>query len=135
LKRRKAREIALKVLFQVDVARADPAQAMSYLLEEEKVPEEASRFAEEIVRGTLSNLKSIDGYLDELSRDWPLERMGNVDRNVLRMACFELLYREDIPAGVTINEAVELAKVYGDSGSGKFVNGILGSLAQRLGKE
>lgn len=135
MKRRKAREIALKVLFQVDVARADPAQAMSYLLEEEKVPEEASRFAEEIVRGTLSNLKSIDGYLDELSRDWPLERMGNVDRNVLRMACFELLYREDIPAGVTINEAVELAKVYGDSGSGKFVNGILGSLAQRLGKE
>lgn len=135
MKRRKAREIAFKVLFQVDVARADPAQAMSYLLEEEKVPEEASRFAEEIVRGTLSNLKSIDGYLDELSRDWPLERMGNVDRNVLRMACFELLYREDIPAGVTINEAVELAKVYGDTGSGKFVNGILGSLAQRLGKE
>ncbi|MCR4397434.1 MAG: transcription antitermination factor NusB [Firmicutes bacterium] len=132
MRRRKAREIALRVLFQVDVARADPDEAMSLLLSEHHVAPEIVSFAEEIVKGTLEHLEDIDKRLAELSRDWTLERMANTDRNILRMGCFELMYREDIPRSVAVNEAVELAKAYGGPDSGKFVNGILGRIVQDL---
>ncbi len=135
MKRRKARELALKVLFQVDVAGADPAEAMSFLVSEEKIPGEAARFAREIVGGTLERLAEIDARIRELSREWTLERMANIDRNILRMGCYELLYRDDIPPSVSINEAVEIAKTYGDADSAKFVNGILGRVVQDLDRQ
>ncbi|MGE5485185.1 MAG: transcription antitermination factor NusB [Ignavibacteriales bacterium] len=132
MRRRQARELALKVLFQVDVAGADPDEAMSFLLWEEKATEGALRFATEIVRGTMEHREEIDARLAAVSREWTLERMANIDRNVLRLGCFELMFRDDIPASVAISEAIELAKKYGDAESGKFVNGILGKIVQDL---
>lgn len=132
MKRRKARELALKVLFQVDVAGAGAEEAMSFLVAEENSPEQTVLFAGEIVRGTLEHIGDIDARIQEISRDWTMDRMANVDRNVLRMACYEIMFRDDIPASVSINEAVEIAKLYGDADSGKFVNGILGKIVQDL---
>ncbi len=132
MRRRKARELALKVLFEVDVVGADPEEAMSFLLWEEKVKEDVLRFARELVSGTLEHQEEIDEKISAISRDWTLDRMANIDRNILRMGCFELSYRDDIPASVSISEAVELAKKYGDVDSSKFVNGILGKIVQDL---
>lgn len=135
MKRRKARELALKVLFQVDVAGADAHEAMSFLVSEERTPEETVLFSQEIIRGTLEHREEIDKNIATLSREWALDRMANIDRNILRMGCYEILYRDDIPSSVSINEAVEMAKAYGDADSAKFVNGILGKIVQNLSKQ
>lgn len=132
MRRRQARELALKVLFQVDVAGADADEAMSFLLGEEKVSERALRFATDLVRGTLEHLDEIDATLANLSREWTLERMANIDRNVLRIGCYELMYCDDIPASVAISEAIEISRKYGDAESSRFVNGILGAIVQNL---
>jgi N utilization substance protein B len=130
--RRLGREQALSLLFQVDVGRLP----LSYVLEvneaAREVPPEAWDFAVELSRGVLSHRAEIDRILNELAVDWTVERMANVDRAILRLAVYEILHREDIPIGVSINEAVELAKRYGTDESSRFVNGILGHLARRL---
>jgi N utilization substance protein B len=131
LSRAAARELAFKIIFQVDIGKNKWQDVLSRSLsEEEDLPEKSRSFLEELVRGTIRHQNEIDREISQYARDWSLERMANTDRNILRMALFELKYLGDIPAGVTVNEAVELAKRYGDVDSGKFVNGILGEIVR-----
>ena len=132
MSRRLAREVALRVLFQVDVGRAHWASALERSLKEVPLSPQQQQFCAQLVEGTVTHLQEIDRILSRFAVDWTLERMANVDRNVLRMAVYEMLYLKDIPPSVTINEAVELAKKYGDAESGKFVNGILGNVVRHV---
>lgn len=132
MSRRAGRELALKTLFQVDLVGADPGIALLRLADEEDAGAEAVGFARELVGGVLEHREEIDGWIGGLSADWTVDRMATVDRNVLRIACFELAFRPDVPPGAAINEAVDLAKLYSTPESGKFVNGILGTLLKRL---
>jgi len=137
--RRQGRELALQVIFQLDVAGGDPAEAFELAVrlaaedpEEGAGPpptDEAREFARKLLDGTLGHLAEIDAKLRSYAREWPLERMANVDRNILRLALYEMLYVEDVPLSVSINEAVELAKLYSTPDSGRFINGILGKIA------
>lgn len=131
-KRRNARELALKMLFPMDVGKMSWEEVMQYTLDERKVSQEVKDFALDLVRGTLDNLKEIDKRIRGLAVGWTLERMVSTDRNILRLAIYEILFREDIPWRVSIDEAVELSKKYGTEDSGKFVNGILGNLVRSL---
>lgn len=136
VKRRAARELALKVLYAVDVGRADPGKELDYAALSEYLGKglspETLAFCRALVTGTIEATKDIDDRIRELAREWSLWRMAAVDRNVLRIAVFEMLNLPDVPYSVSINEAVELAKKYGTEESGRFVNGILGSLARGL---
>jgi len=133
-KRRKAREIILKTLFQMDVGKCDLEESLQYALGRVQNPKIVD-YAGSVVRTTCENLPEIDRVISEKSKNWRLARIAHVDKNILRMAVCEILYREDIPASVTINEAVELSKIYGTEDSGKFINGILGSLAETKEEE
>lgn len=127
--RRRARIIAVQVLFEVDVARHDPQRALSYRFAEEEAPApEVETFAQTLVYGALSHLAVLDEVIRRMAPDWPLEQMPGVDRNILRLAVYEILFRQDTPAKVVINEAVELAKLLGSDSSSRFVNGVLGTL-------
>lgn len=137
MSRRLARETALQVLFQLDIAgdKLDNATVVRKWAEEFAVPETSIPFAQELVEGTLSHMEDIDAKLGQLSEGWALTRMANVDRNLLRLACYEILYREDIPGRVTINEALEIAKRYASEESGKFINGILDRVVESVDKK
>ncbi|MBM7867935.1 transcription antitermination factor NusB [Heliobacterium gestii] len=132
MSRRLGRETALQTLFMADVGRMDPAYALQYASEEFGISEAAAAFAKELVDGAVTNRETIDANIRRLAKEWHLERMPHVDRNLLRVAIFEMLFRKDIPLNAAINEAIELAKIYANEESAKFVNGILGQLAREL---
>ncbi|MFA5074064.1 MAG: transcription antitermination factor NusB [Nitrospirota bacterium] len=135
MKRRKAREHALQILFQLDVRKTKPSAAiLKQFWREYEADDEVKEFAEEIVKGTYKHLDETDALIRQCAKNWSLDRMAVVDRNVLRMAVYEILYRMDIPTSVTINEAIEIAKKYGTDESGSFVNGILDRAARITGK-
>jgi N utilization substance protein B len=135
MKRRKAREHALQILFQLDIKKEKPSAAVLKNFWAEYQPdEEVKAFAEEIVKGTFKYVTKINRLIQDCAQNWSLDRMAVVDRNVLRMAIYEILYRMDIPTSVTINEAIEIAKKYGTEESGAFVNGILDRVARLTGK-
>lgn len=136
MSRRLARETALQVLFQLDMTNEtlNARETVQRWAEEFGVPSTSVKFAEELVEGTLSHKTEIDQKIASFAEDWALERMANVDRNLLRMATYEMIYRPDIPGRVSLNEAIELAKVYGGDESAKFVNGILDRLMASEGK-
>lgn len=135
MKRRKAREHALQILFQLDVRKEKPSAAiLKHFWAEYRPDEEVKAFAEEIVKGTFKHFAKINDLIHQCAKNWSLDRMAVVDRNVLRMAVYEILYRMDIPTSVTINEAIEIAKKYGTDESGAFVNGVLDSVARVTGK-
>jgi len=104
---------------------------LEYNVQEMALPKEYVPFAERLVQGVLTHVETIDAIIRENAANWSLERMARTDRNILRMAIYELLHVDDVPGSVTINEAVELAKIYGDADSGRFVNGILGNVLRR----
>lgn len=128
-KRTFAREVTLQLLYQIDITKEDPVLALNNYWRvnplEEAVDDTVKSFASELVKGTLDNLKVIDEIIAKYATNWQLKRMAVVDRNILRLGCFELVFRADIPPKVTINEAVELAKKFSTQEAGKFVNGIL----------
>ncbi|MBC9784899.1 transcription antitermination factor NusB [Heliobacterium chlorum] len=132
MSRRLGRETALQTLFQVDVGRVEPDFALKYTCKEFGVDEQTAEFARRLVEGAMANREAIDEIVRRLAKEWNLERMANVDRNLLRIAIFEMLYQEDVPLNVAINEAIELAKHFSGEESAKFVNGILGQLAREL---
>ncbi len=124
-KRTRARQLALEVLYQVDLLGAGAlAEALGDMSDRCEDPQ-VSAFAASLVRGTLDRVADIDAIIRKVAENWDLARMATVDRNVLRLGAFELLHREDIPPKVSINEAIELAKMYSTAESGTFVNGIL----------
>ncbi len=130
-----ARELAFKILFQTDIGRNPWQEVLSRTLEENELPEKSRAFLEQLVKGTVQELKSVDAEIMKYAQDWKLDRMANTDRNILRMAIFEIKFFKEIPPGVSVNEAVELAKRYGDDESGKFVNGILGNVVRNIGPQ
>jgi N utilization substance protein B len=135
MKRRKAREYALQILFQLDIRKEKPSAAvLKHFWAEYEPDAEVKAFSEEIVKGTYKHIARINELLHQCAKNWSLDRMAVVDRNVLRMAVYEILYRIDIPTSVTINEAIEIAKKYGTDESGSFVNGILDRAARLTGK-
>lgn len=133
--RRLVREKVLQILFQIDVGGIEPEKAIAHVLEEEKLPPKDIEFARSLVMGTLNNLEQVDRLISLHAKDWSLSRIANVDRSILRMAVYEMLFEPEIPASVSINEAIELAKVFGSDESGAFVNGLLDQVRRFLDTE
>lgn len=130
--RRRSREMAVQVLYQVDMAQSDIGEALRLFCKHFKAPESIRDFAIELVNGAHEHREEIDTLIRRFSENWRLERMPTVDRNILRLAIFELLYRPDIPTKVSINEAVDIGKKYGSEDSGSFINGILDRIRLHL---
>ena len=125
-KRTIARECALKVLYQAEITRREiQVAADNYWGEYETIDQVVKEFSDRLTQGVMLYSKVIDEKISQYATNWQLKRMAVIDRNILRIGTFELLYTPDIPPKATINEAVELAKKYGDIESSKFVNGIL----------
>ena len=127
-KRTKAREYVLQMLYQVDITRGNWQEILKNFWEskgEEGLSGELKDFSAQLLKGVGEHIQEIDKKISLYAANWQLERMAFVDRNIMRLGCFELLFRGDIPPKVAINEAVELAKKYSGSESGKFVNAIL----------
>lgn len=125
-KRTKAREYALKILYAIDVTKDEPKDCIeNFWKNQEESDKEVTAFANALVKGVSDNVERIDRLMSDYTTNWQVKRMAVIDRNIIRFATYELLYMEDIPPKVAINEAIEIAKKYGDKDSGKFVNGIL----------
>ncbi len=127
--RRKARALALQALFEVDSVGHKVEEVINYLLGKERLSEENSAFARELISGVIQNKERIDHNIQDFAPAWPIEQIPVVDRNILRLAIFEILLDNKVPVKVAINEAVELAKTFGSDNSPKFVNGVLGSIS------
>jgi len=124
-KRHKARELALMILYELDFRPARVDSVLEEFWRGHMVPPEVRTFAVSLVRGAMEHAAELDQLIQDNAAHWSLARIAPVERNILRLAAFELLYRDDIPERVAINEAIELAKTYGSEESGAFVNGIL----------
>ena len=124
-KRRRSREFALQVLYQLEITKQDALRTLAQFQEHFSEGVERDDFVERLVLGVSEHRKEIDRLIEQYSENWRLDRMNMIDRNILRMAAFELLYCEDIPPKVTLNEAIDLGKRYGTDESGSFINGIL----------
>ncbi|MCL4136430.1 UNVERIFIED_CONTAM: hypothetical protein GTU68_041182, partial [Idotea baltica] len=132
-KRTRARELALQFLYQADLVKKPITESDDFLREEERDPE-TRRFAQRLIEGTIEGRDSIDKVIQDVAQNWNISRMAVVDRNVLRLATYELLNCEDIPPKVAINEAIEIGKRYSTQNSGAFINGILDRIMNRHGK-
>ena len=123
--RRKSRELAMQFLYQLELNTQDIGEGLEGFWQMNSADNTCKEFAEDLIKGTLDNRQEIDSVIDKFAINWDLDRIALVDRNVLRIAIFEMLHRNDIPPVVSINEAVDIAKRFSTSESGKFVNGIL----------
>jgi len=132
MRRREAREIVFRVLYQTEIGHFELNSSLAQVIEELKPSREVVEFASQLVKELGAHAKEIDAVISEVSRRWRLERMAVTDRNILRIAVSELIYIREVPARVAMDEAIELAKKYGDEGSGRFVNGILDTVAKRF---
>jgi N utilization substance protein B len=131
--RRQARELALQLLYQHELTRMSPEDMQSRFEAWRSAPESVSAFADDLLRGTLAHLAEIDRELDLQTAHWRLERLAAVDRNILRMALYEILFHDDTPRAVVIDEAIEIAKKFGAEESARFVNGVLDGFVKRIG--
>jgi len=127
--RHKAREVALQILYEIDSVNHNPEEALSNILSRNEISEEVAKFSRLLVMGVLQNLEELDRNISDFAPAWPLEQLSLIDRNILRLAIFEILLDNKIPVKVAINEAVELAKTYGSDNSSRFINGVLGSVS------
>jgi len=129
--RREARKRALEILYQMEITGLSIERTVENF---SKVGAEVSPFTEKLVQGAVENKEPIDEQIDLAAAKWTIQRMPLLDRNILRIAIYEILYESDIPVSVSINEAVELAKIYGTPDSSKFINGVLGNIAKKTDK-
>lgn len=129
--RRRARAAVLQTLYELDFTDHDARFSLNARFEDRMLPDTATDFALSLVLGVQTYRTYLDSVVGELAPEWPIEQIAAVDRNVLRIAIYELLFVPDIPPKVAINEAVELAKMFGGESSPRFVNGVLGSLVSR----
>ena len=132
--RRKARRIALQALYEIDTVQHGAEAVISRLLTDEGLSEENNAFVHELVNGVIQNKERIDQNIQSFAPAWPVEQIAVIDRNILRLAIFEILLDNKVPVKVAINEAVELAKSFGSDNSAKFVNGVLGSVSALASK-
>jgi transcription antitermination protein NusB len=129
--RTKARGIALQVLYEVDLMGHQPAEVIELRLEEEPLEDNLADFSRQIIYGVLPLTAKLDGFISQHAPEWPLDQVAAIDRNILRIALWEFAVEGCTPVKVAINEAIELAKIYGSDSTPRFVNGVLGSLANR----
>lgn len=129
--RTRARAVALQALFEIDMVGHNPQLVISDRLADNDLDEKMSEFASQITMGVWPIVKELDQFIAEHAPEWPLDQVATIDRNILRIALWEFAVSENIPIKVAINEAVELAKVFGSDSSPRFINGVLGSLASR----
>jgi len=127
--RTRARGLALQALYEIDIANHPPADVLRERLEEVDLTDDLAEFAREIIFGVLPLRHELDLIIARYAPEWPLEQIAAIDRNILRLACWEFTVFHQTPVKVAINEAVELAKLYGSDSAPRFVNGVLGSLA------
>jgi N utilization substance protein B len=128
--RTRARSLALQVLYEVDIAKHPPADIYKLRLEEMPLSDDLSDFARQIIFGVIPLTNTLDEYIAKYAPEWPLDQIAAIDRNILRMALWEFAVYHDTPIKVAINEAVELAKQYGSESAPRFINGVLGALAE-----
>jgi N utilization substance protein B len=133
-KRHKARTIALQALYEVDAVARKPEAVTERLLGEARLTEENNEFVRELVNGTLKNQREIDRKIQKHAPAWPVDQIALIDRNILRLAIFEILFDNKVPVRVAVSEAVELAKTFGSDKSPKFVNGVLGAVSTLAGR-
>ncbi len=131
--RRKAREGALQSLFAADIKGSPDEESLEWLVGEDSLPVKAVDFAQVLMRGVSDNRPTLDNVIERYAPAWPVDQLSLVDRNILRIALYELLFTPNIPQKTAINEAVELAKMFGSESSARFVNGVLGSVMAGLG--
>ena len=129
--RRRARQLALQLLYQYELTGAAPEAMQAHFEEWQSAGDTAREFADELLRGTLEHLPEIDAELAAQTAHWRLERLATVDRNILRLALYELMHHADTPAAVVIDEAIEIAKRFGAEESARFVNGVLDGFVKR----
>jgi N utilization substance protein B len=129
--RRRARELALQLLYQFELTDAPPEEMQADFEEWRNAGQGVREFADNLLRGTLARLDEIDSELGRQTTHWRLERLAAVDRNILRLAMYELMFETDTPHAVVIDEAIEIAKKYGTKDSGRFVNGVLDGFVKR----
>ena len=127
--RRRARALALQALYEVDAAGHKAEEVLARLLSEKQLSEENANFTRELVSGVIQNQEKIDQNIQSFAPAWPIGQISVIDRNILRLAIFEILLDNKVPVKVAINEAVELAKIFGSDNSSRFVNGVLGSVS------
>ncbi len=129
IRRREAREIAFRAVYQADVTGENAARCLEEILDDLAPATDVREFAASLIRTLAAHQEEVDGAIARVSRNWPLARMAATDRSVLRLATTELFYHPDTPIRVALDEAIEIAKKYGMESSGAFVNGILDRLA------
>lgn len=133
--RRKSRAVALQVLYEIDSVGHKPEDVIQHSLAQEILTEENVEFVKELVSGVLDNKKEIDSNIKKFAPTWPIAQISVIDRNILRLAIFELLFDNKTPIKVAINEAVELAKYFGSDSSPRFINGVLSSVSNLATRE
>lgn len=130
-RRRQARRLALQALYEYDTAHHDVEAVLRRHVEEKQPDDAVVAFAADLVHGVLAHVDQIDADIQGAASEWPLSQMARIDKNVLRLAIYEMLYNNAVPAKAAINEAVELAKAFGSETSSRFVNGVLGTIFNR----
>jgi transcription antitermination protein NusB len=125
--RRQARAIALQALFEIDSVGHSQEQVVQRRIEDEELPAEGAIFATDLVHGVVEHREHLDAIIKKHAPEWPVDQLAVIDRNILRIALFELEHADDVPIKVAINEAVELAKTFGSDTAPRFVNGVLGA--------
>ncbi|MFC1900854.1 transcription antitermination factor NusB [Chloroflexota bacterium] len=127
--RRKSREAALQSLYEIDSSKHGVEEVLDRIIKDLGMTEESAGFTRTLVNGVVDNIDSIDNNIKRYAPAWPIEQISMIDRNILRLAIFEILIDNKVPVKVAINEAIELAKSFGTDNSSKFVNGVLGSVS------
>ncbi len=128
--RTRARCLALQVLYEVDIANYPPAEVFRERLEDTPLSDDLAEFVRQIVFGVFPLIHELDHVIEKYAPEWPLDQIATIDRNILRISCWEFAIQNETPVKVAINEAVEIAKLYGSDSAPRFINGVLGSLAE-----
>jgi N utilization substance protein B len=130
--RREAREIAFRLLFEIEFQKEQVEEQIAIFFEENECRSKDKAYIEDVVRGTINNLDTLDKSIEKYLKGWKINRISKTDLSVLRLAMYEILNRDDIPNNVSINEAVDIAKKFGDADAGAFVNGVLAQFIKEM---
>lgn len=133
--RRRARILALQTLYEADIAKHNAEEVLERFIMEKPLPVELSNYAQELIRGVMRKKEEIDALIERFAPQFPITEISYIDRNILRLAIYEILFDNKVPMKAAINEAVELAKTFGSDSSYRFVNGVLGSISQFVQKD
>ncbi len=132
--RRKARILALQALYEIDSVSREAETVIERTLAGKDLTEENRGFVRELISGATQNKEEIDKHIQTFAPAWPIDQLATIDRNILRLAIFEILYNNKVPVKVAVNEAVELAKTFGSDSSAKFINGVLGAVSAKANR-